>query len=400
MKYTLTKWTQSNYEIKLVVEAEDMAKNKEKVLKNFQKDMKVQGFRPGQVPLDMVEKNVQPAYVQLALFEEAVHQGTLQVVKENETIKFIGNIYDLQQEEKEWTFTFTYKLDTYPEWEISDKKWEKESIEKVDDEPTEEDIDNTLKNLQKQYADYQDADVVADGTIFKVKFVLKDADGKDVDTGSAYIGQEEFDEFPSVKSMFMGKKNNEEFQTDYVQEDLPPMFHNRNKDVDTPATVMVSTVSDIKTVSLPEFTPENIQKFFGNQNLTTLEQLKEKITEAIKAQKRETLLMNAVETYLGKIEPSFNGFIPKTLIEEEMKSRLKSLEERFWWEEGLKKYYEKIGEEEKTKMHDEIKSAAKSSLEKFFLLRKAIEVLKIDIADTDWQTPLAVENKLYAHFNA
>lgn len=37
----------------------------------------------------MVEKNVQPTYVQLALFEEAVHKGTMQIVKEHEEIKFI-----------------------------------------------------------------------------------------------------------------------------------------------------------------------------------------------------------------------------------------------------------------------------------------------------------------------
>jgi len=51
-------------------------------------------------------------------------------------------------------------------------------------------------------------------------------------------------------------------------------------------------------------------------------------------------------------------------------------------------------------MTGEIKEAAKSSLQKFFLLRKVIETLGLEIKDEDRQTPLAIESKLYAHFNS
>jgi len=110
--------------------------------------------------------------------------------------------------------------------------------------------------------------------------------------------------------------------------------------------------------------------------------------------------MQAVEKYLGDIHTSYSITIPKTLVEEEMKSRMESLKERFGGEEGLKKYYEQIGEEEKSKMTEEIKGAAKSSLEKFFLLRNIIEQLGLEIQDADRQTPMAIESKLYDHFNS
>jgi FKBP-type peptidyl-prolyl cis-trans isomerase (trigger factor) len=35
--------------------------------------MKEPGFRPGHVPLDMVEQKVQPQYLEIAQFEEAIH---------------------------------------------------------------------------------------------------------------------------------------------------------------------------------------------------------------------------------------------------------------------------------------------------------------------------------------
>jgi len=45
MDYKLTKGPQSNYEINLTVTPEEMASNKAKALKGFQKDMDVKGFR-------------------------------------------------------------------------------------------------------------------------------------------------------------------------------------------------------------------------------------------------------------------------------------------------------------------------------------------------------------------
>ena len=398
MNYKLTKWNHSNYEVALTVTAEEMAANKNKVLQQFQKDMDLKGFRKGEVPLDMVEKNVQPAYLQLALFEEAVHQGTMQVVKENEEIKFIGNIYDLGQEEKDGTITFTYKLDIYPDVNVKDAWWEKASIEKIDSSPSDEELEETLKNLQKQYADYQPHDAVEEDTVSKVSFKILDETWAEIDTGSLYLGNEEFNEFALLKTTFFGKKENEETQIDYIQEDLPPMLHLRAEANTTP-THIKATVSDIKKVTLPEWNEATIKKVFGNEELKTLDELKAKVSDAIWSQKKEALLMQWVEKYLQDIAPSFDIYIPKTLIEEELKSRIESLKERFGGEEWLTKYYEQIWEEEKAKMHEEIKTAAKSSLEKFFLLRKVIESTDLDIQDSDWQTPMAIEDKLYNHFN-
>jgi len=154
----------------------------------------------------MVEKNVQPAYLQLALYEEAVHQGTMQVVKENEEIKFIGNIYDLQQEDKDGTITFIYKLDIYPEVETKDDTWKKTKIEAIDDAPTKDEIADTLANLQKQYADYQPHDTVESDTICKVAFQILNESGTEIDKGSLYIGKEEFEEFEIMRDTFIGKK--------------------------------------------------------------------------------------------------------------------------------------------------------------------------------------------------
>ena len=59
-----------------------------------------------------------------------------------------------------------------------------------------------------------------------------------------------------------------------------------------------------------------------------------------------------------------------------------------------KKYFEQIGEEEVKKLHTNISEAARSSLEKFLILKEVVE--KLEIADINREAHLDVEKKLYA----
>lgn len=391
MKHTLTQGNNSNYEISLTVQAEDLAKHKQKALQQFQKEMAEPGFRKGHVPLDIVEKKIRPEYLEIALYEEVIHAGTKEIINANQEIKFIGNIYDLHRTEKDDASIFTFKLDVYPEVTVKNDKWNKLTISKIDAEPTQEEIDQTLSNLQKQYASYEETDTVADNSVFKISFVHNDKDGTEIDKGTAYLGKEELEEFPKLKTLFIGKKKDESFQTPYEEKKVSPMLHNRSKD--TKATTTVYTITDVRSVTLPDFTEENIKKFFGNDEVKTKEQLMEKITDLIRKQKEESLLMQSVDTMLDDAGKSLDITIPKTLIDEEMKTRMKSLEERMGGAEGIQKYFEQVGEEEKNKMMAEIKTAAESSLQKFFILRKLTELL--ELKDIDWKQPLNVERKLY-----
>lgn len=176
MKYELTKG-HANYEIKVVVELSAQEEIKKGALAMAQKDFNFQGFRQGHVPLSIVEKNIKPEYLQMAMYEEVVNKALQKVVKENEAIQFIGQPYDLQDKKDDKVWTITFKLDTYPEAEVKDKKWQSVTIDTIDTEPTAEEEANALNNLARQYADYQDTDTVSEESVSKIKFVMKDKNG-------------------------------------------------------------------------------------------------------------------------------------------------------------------------------------------------------------------------------
>lgn len=118
MKTSLKKGTGAFYDIELILEAKDQDAAKAGVLKDFQKDLQLPGFRKGMVPMHLVEENVKQEYMTMGIFENLVNDGLQAVLKANPTLRFIGEPYDIKQDKKDDTTVVTLKLDIFPEVEI------------------------------------------------------------------------------------------------------------------------------------------------------------------------------------------------------------------------------------------------------------------------------------------
>ncbi len=101
MEKKLHKAKQANYEIELHVSTDEYAQAEKKALKHFQKDIAVDGFRKGEVPLEMVREKVSPQYVTVGVYEELINTGIQEILAENKDAKFIGEPYDINQDQKE-----------------------------------------------------------------------------------------------------------------------------------------------------------------------------------------------------------------------------------------------------------------------------------------------------------
>lgn len=400
MKYELTQGT-GNYEVKVSVDSKAQEEMKEGALKLAQKDFSFAGFRQGHVPLNIVEQNIKPEYMQMAMYEEALNKVLQKIVQENEKIQFIGQPYDLQDKKEDNLRTITFKLDVYPQVEVKDKKRESIHVHGITTTPTAEEEANALNNLKRQYADYQDTDTVTEESVSKLKFVVKDSDGNEIDKGSAFLGKEEYDEFATVKKEFVGQKKDAVVELAYDEKKLPHVLHmhkdESKKDL-KPATVS-ATVVDIKNVILPDFSDvEVLKKLFQSEEITSEESLKKKIHEVLGQQKRENELHQAVEHVVQQASASMSVTIPQTILREEMGARIKQLGDRMGGEAGMKQYFDQIGEEGTTKVYNDIEASARQSLEKFFILRKLVELL--GITDIDWNKNLDAEEKIYAKLSA
>ncbi len=391
MEKKLTKLKDSNYEIEITYTDKEKESAKKDIIKHFGKDVKVPGFRKGNVPQHLVEEQVKPEYVEMWVAEQLVNQGLKDILSEKKDIKFIGEPYGLEKDEK--NNKFKIKLDVYPKVEVVDDKWKSNKMNKIDTKATDKEVEESLVNLKKNYAEYKDTNKITKKTVSKVSLDFLNKKWESLETGTLFIWEPEFNE-SKFYDIFVGKEKWKDFEIEYKEKDLPPTFHKRKQE-ETPAKIKI-TVKDIKEVVLPEFDEKTIKKLFPDQkDVKNEDQLKKYIKWEIEKQKYDSELIKNVEEYISKIrDKNMKIKIPQTLIHEEFKSRMKSLEQRFGSEEKVSEYFKQLWEEKTKQFVEEISKAAQDSLEKFFILQKVAEELKLDIDRQKWGH-LEAEKKLY-----
>lgn len=394
MEKQVKKWAHANYDIQLTITTKEFEDAKLIMLKEFQKDYEAPGFRKGSAPLDMVEKNVQPEYISIGAYEKLINIWLQEILKEQPELKLIGEPYDLKQEQKDGNTIIDLKLDIFPEVEVVNTDREKQSVTPIDNTATEEEIQGTLMNIKKQYADYQDADSIQLDTISKIALEYLDKEWKVVHTGHTYIGEQEFAEDPFFPKTFVDKKRDEVIELIHDEKKLPAVFHNKKSDVK--AEKIKLTVKDIKKIVLPEMTPEMLKKLlWDDTKMQNQDDLIAHIKESIEHQKYDQELIKKIEEVLQNLRnKSMKVIIPQTLINEELKTRIQSLEKRLGGKEKLEEYFKNMGDEKSKAFFEDITKAAEESLEKFFILQKFTQLLKLDV-DRNQSSHMDVEQKLY-----
>ena len=394
MEKQLTQGKQCNYQVTFTFTDAEKAGVKNHVLEHFAKDMNIPGFRAGKVPLHMVESKVQPAYVQMAITEHLVNKGIQELLGENKDLKFIGEPYAFDTKEDKGTTTVSFSLDVYPEVEVKGKSWEKVQMNALSVEATEKEVEDSLLNIQKNYADYKDTDTIAvKDTLSKLGLEFFDKEGKSVEKGTTYLGETEFTEDKFWEKTFDGKKKGELVELKYDVEKLPAVLHAKKGD----AASLKVTVQDVKQIVLPELNDEMIVKLFGKDaEVKTNAELRDYIKKEILKQKQENWLVQTIEDYLTEVRKAgVSVIIPKTMVDQELKVRMQNLEKRFGSAEKVKEYFQQLGEEKAKEFVEGVQTAAAESLEKFFILNKITELLGLEIDWNSEQEPFFVEKQLY-----
>jgi len=405
MKKSIKKENEACYNIKLTFSAKEYEDAEKTIVKKLWKDVKVAGFREWHVPEHLVRQQLQPEYVTMWTYEQLINTWLQEVVKENDKIRFIWQPYGFdkfneEQEkkdnnDKEKIKEISFKLDVYPEVKVKNDDRKKVKISKVETKIEEKEIKDALINLQKNYAEYKDTDIIKKDTVSKVAMHFLDKDGEMKDNWHIYVGEPEFKEFDFFKENFIDRKSNETFEIKYDDKKVPPTIKYTKEDTKDIKTIRF-IIKDIKQIVLPKMDEETIKKLFGNDSkIKNEKELKEYIKENIGAQKIDTELVKNIETYIKETRTkSFDISIPNTLIDEEHKTRLQNLEKRFGSKEKVEEYFSQMGEQQTKAFLNDIKNAATDSLEKFFILQKIIELLELKI-DRDKSSHLEAEYKVY-----
>lgn len=390
MNIKLESGKQSNYIVTILFAQSDLDGFHTKALASIQKDFEYKGFRTGHVPLDIVKQQTKPEYISMISFEEGINQALQQVVKDHEDKQWIGQPYDLQPSED--GLTITLKLDVYPVVETKNQNYTKLSMDKVVSDLSDAEIDDAMSNLRKQFATYDNTDTVTIQTTNRMRMHFLDAEGNELDKGSLFVNEADFNEHPIFQDLFVGRKVGEKIDLAYDHDKLPHVVH-YHKDDKTPTTVQFE-VLNAQIINLPEFDEATIAKLFGSNEIKDEAWVRSKVMEILSESKADQELTKVVDKYIDDARASFEVEIPHTMMEEEVKHRMESLKKQFGGEENYKKFVESKGQAEMDTMLKSISDAAVQSLQKFFIFRTILDTLQI--ADVDWDLQMDAERKLYA----
>jgi trigger factor len=291
-------------------------------LQNISQNANMKGFRPGKVPVQIVEKQY-GSQVKNDAIEHFVRQAYEQAVGENE-LKIVGfqrvNLDEVKiLEGVDWAQSFEVSL--RPEIELGDYKGIQieSALEPVMDNEITDAIEN-LRGQQSRPDPAGDAGVPADGMIVgKVQWlagdeVVLERDGLRLSPKQPTPGTEA----AAYESALVGAKDGE---TRDVEMTFPPEFDREH----LRGQKGVTRVHVTQAYRMIPPTQEDIRKMFGVDNDQRLnEVVREKIGEA----KQERENQRAEGAILEKLLATHTIELPEMMVDEQTRARLEQIKKQ------------------------------------------------------------------------
>lgn len=289
-----------NAVVKVEIAAADYQDKVSEILKDYRKKADIPGFRKGQVPMGMVEKQ----YGKSVMIDEVnkLLQDSLNKFLTEEKIDILGNPLPKMQDDFNWDagdYAFEFELGLAPVIEIDLKAKNKINQYKIvaDDKL----IEDEVEKIRKQFGKLVSKPEVEEGVTLTGTFVNEEKE----------INKKSTIEFASIK----GKTNQKKFLGSKVGDVLKlkskGLFDDDHKlmgalglshdDIHGLDIALTFAIEEINVTELAEMNQELFDKVFGKDVVKTEEELKAKIKEEIEKQfqaQADQQIINDVNDYL------------------------------------------------------------------------------------------------------
>lgn len=366
-KSNLKTISQCKRELELEISKEEVEKEFNKILNQFSTRVKVQGFRPGKAPKDMI-KRMFFSEIRKSLLDSLIPKALGAELK-SLNLKPISTpvIKDISFQEGE-SLSLTVYFEVLPDFKIHDYK--KIGVTKKQISITEEEVEQSLKDLQQKAAEYIPIESrgVADGDYVLVEIKGKDLkSNKFLPTEKVLILAGHPDNEKLLNESLMGLKVNEErkFVLSY-----DPKYQNKKlagKKIDYDMRVF-----SIKEKKIP---PLNDDFAKGLGEYKDLKELKDKIKEEILISKDESAKTEIAEQIIEKISDKIDIELPETLVEEENISLLRR--------QLAQVPPQELNKERIEALKTEGKRQAEKTLKNHLILRKIAEMEGFDVSEEE-----------------
>lgn len=373
--------------------AEDFSKEREKVAAEFVKGAKVQGFRPGKAPREMIEKLYGKSIdseVEKSLTNKAVQD--LNGIKDFD----IFAVVDLERSEDAGVRMLTFTVDVYPEVKLPESL--ATSVELKPDDASDEEVEQGVKYHLNQRAKYEVVErAIQKGDFVRLNYsgslegkklseilpdlpIFGDQNGTWEEAGNADV--------PGVQGVVQGIEGMSKGDKKTLKHKFPKDFE--SKEVAGKEAEYEVEILEVREKIMPEIDEEFLKSFEAKDEADFREKIKDSISREKKSNNEILKRQLAVEDLMGKCDFP----IPQSALEEERQMILEEMMTRFM-SSGASREDMESRKDELFEMAD--KEASGRAKMRIFLNRVAkANELKVDNEDMSrmlWQEAMRTRTK-------
>lgn len=374
--YTLKDLGQSRQELEVTAIDAQLLEQKEKdALQEFSKELKLKGFRPGQIPEDIVREHVNEGMVKGRAIELCIPDVVNGIVKE-EKLRLVERP-SVQLESLD-PLKIVVSFDVYPTITLGDYSKIQVKVEKKT--ATDKEVADGIEDLRKRMTDFAEVDRASkkDDRVF-VDFEGFDADGKALPNTKSenhplVLGSNTM--IPGFEDEMVGLKAGDEKEFDIT---FPKDYH--AADMANKVVKFKVKVNKVEESQLPEINEEFVEKVLGEKGDEKL--LREKMKEEMQSQFDKNAEQEAEDQFYEQFIEKVSVEIPVSMINQEKQAILKELKQRIL-HQGLsyEKYLETVDKTEE-QLLEGFDKQAQDRIKLQLGFAEVAEKEKIDVSDVE-----------------
>ncbi len=317
MNVTATNHDEVSALLTVTLDKSDYKEKVEKQLINYAKNAQVPGFRKGKVPLSMVRKQYE-AGIAFEEINKQVSEGLNNYVTENK-LRLVGQPVpqpvDAMDHNAE-SLSVGFEVGYEPEFTIDLAKYEAPHF-KV--EASEKEINQSIENMQKRFAEQVPQDAIADDSTIALEIsqvIEEGAEGEhnhapknisiDIARKAAFELVKSLKKDESVKVSKADLEKNEELakELSFSKEEVEHLHHDQ----------IEVKVKDFFGLNLAELNQELFDKVYGEGTIKTEEELKDKVKAELDEYFQQNADVHFVNKVLAEINEKEEVKLPETFL--------------------------------------------------------------------------------------
>lgn len=378
-------------ELTISLGVEELKAAEQVALTKLAKEVKIEGFRKGKAPLEMVAAQVDQNVLGQEVIENALSKAVAEAFLKEKIQAINRPEVDVKKFIPGTELEFTATSEIMPKVELGDYKNLKVKKEKVS--VSQKEINETIDQILKNFAEKKKVKRAAkEGDEVIIDFLGK-KDGVAFDGGKAEkfpleLGSKSF--IPGFEEGLIGKKAGDELSLDLK---FPKDYH--AKDLAGAKVVFEVKIHEVRENVLPEINEEFLSKL---GEFKTKEDFEKQIKEDLKTQKQVEADDKFKDELVKKLAEVSKVPVPEILLEDQKQSIEMDMQQNLMYSGlSLDDYLKRMGKTREEWLENDVKAVAESRVKSGLALAELSKVEKIQSSVDELDARIAQLKEQYGN---